>query len=237
VNGGSSPRFYDFDDGVPRLVKWHPSPHGQKACYNELVASRLGQLIGAPILRGTVVYVPDEIIPPEHRASGAKPGCHFAVTRMEGENFVPAQHYAEIENLSELPAAAVHLAWLAVGDQEGHNQYLQRRELGGKTTKQFRLIDMGQMFCDFNWSSATVVSIHKSYTLPAHMAGVLSLQKLRPAVGELKTVTDEAILSCFESCPEEWGVIDADQRAGAERVRGARDSIESILENGNPSIK
>ena len=33
-NGGSNPRFYDFDDGVLRLVKWHPSQHGAKACYN-----------------------------------------------------------------------------------------------------------------------------------------------------------------------------------------------------------
>jgi hypothetical protein len=50
ANGGSQPRFYDFDDGVTRLVKWWPSPHGNKACFNELVASRLGQLIDAPIL-------------------------------------------------------------------------------------------------------------------------------------------------------------------------------------------
>lgn len=57
VNGGSEPRFYEFDDGVTRLVKWHPSKHGAKACYNELVASRIGQLIGAPILRGCIVFV------------------------------------------------------------------------------------------------------------------------------------------------------------------------------------
>lgn len=25
ANGGSNPQFYEFDDGVTRLVKWHPS--------------------------------------------------------------------------------------------------------------------------------------------------------------------------------------------------------------------
>jgi hypothetical protein len=25
INGGSKPRFYDFNDGVTRLVKWSPS--------------------------------------------------------------------------------------------------------------------------------------------------------------------------------------------------------------------
>ena len=129
MNGGSNPRFYDFDDGVARLVKWCPSPHGSKPCLNELVASRLGQLVGAPIPRGGVVYVPDEVIPPEHRGVGGKPGFHFGVARMEGENFIPASHYNEIANDSELPFAAVFLTWLVVGDQEGHYQYLQRLEI------------------------------------------------------------------------------------------------------------
>jgi hypothetical protein len=75
-----------------------------------------------------IVFVPDEIIPDDHRSIGGMPGFHFGVTRMEGDNFIPAHHYGEIENLSQLPAAAVHLAWLAVGDQEGHNQFLSARK-------------------------------------------------------------------------------------------------------------
>jgi hypothetical protein len=117
-NGGSQPRFYEFDDGVTRLVKWSPSPHGTKACFNELVASRLGQLIDAPILRGIVVYVPDEIIPAEHRVEAAKPGFHFAMTRMLGENFVAPGHYAEIANSSELPAAAVHADTVSIANDD-----------------------------------------------------------------------------------------------------------------------
>jgi hypothetical protein len=163
ITGGSKPRFYEFDDGVTRLVKWSPSPHGNKACFNELIASRLGQLIDAPILRGIIVYVADKIIPPDHRADGATAGFHFGVTRMLGENFVAPAHYNEIENSSELPAAAVHLAWLAVGDQQGHNQYLQRIEVEDhgviKKTKRFKLIDMGQMFGNFGWTAATAASV------------------------------------------------------------------------------
>jgi hypothetical protein len=48
--------------------------------------------------------------PPDHRAEGATPGFHFAVTRMLGENCVAPGHYADIENSSELPAAGVQLA-------------------------------------------------------------------------------------------------------------------------------
>jgi hypothetical protein len=182
ANGGSQPRFYDFDDGVTRLVKWHPSPHGSKPCYNELIASRLGQLIDAPILRGVVVYVADEIIPPDHKAEAAKPGFHFAMTRMIGENFVPPGHYDDIANKSELPAAGLHLSWLAIGDQQGHNQYLQRLEYEEhgvpKKTKRFRLIDMGQMFGNFNWTAANLANVHTLYQLPPHLAAHLTKANL-----------------------------------------------------------
>ena len=237
-NGGSHPRFYHFDDDVTRLVKWHPSRHGVKACYNELVASRLGQLIGAPILRGITVFVADEIIPPDHRADGASAGFHFATTMMEGDNFVPAQHYGEIENLSQLPAAAVHLAWLAIGDQAGHNQFLQRREprVGGPgKTVRFMLIDMGFMFGGPTWSAGSLKE-HNSYSLPGHIADKVTIGKLQPAIEELNKVTDDAIRECFESRPEEWAVSDDDVRAGIAVALGARRRIESIVKSGNPKI-
>jgi hypothetical protein len=241
-NGGSQPRFYDFDDGVVRLVKWHPSPHGSKPCLNELVASRLGQLVGAPILRGGVVYVPAEVIPEEHRVAGAQPGFHFGVARMEGENFVPASHYAEIANASELPFAAVFLTWLAVGDHEGHNQFLQRLEIRdasgqSKTTKRFRLVDMGQAFGDFNWDANKVSTVPASYKLPPHLAAKLNLASLAPAFAELGTIHEADIRACFEDCPQEWEVSSADKQAAVARLLAARQLVEEILRAGNPEIK
>jgi hypothetical protein len=237
-NGGSNPRFYDFDDGVARLVKWHPSNHGAKACYNELVASRLGQLICAPMLRGCVVYVPDDIIPPDHKAFGAKAGFHFAVTRVVGENFVPARHYTEIANASELPSAAILLSWLEVGDQDGHNQYLQResRDEHGKAkeTKRFLLVDMGKMYGSWNWSGETA---HNSYRMPSHIADKLTILSLSPLLAQLKSVSDSDIRDCFDDRPAEWGISDADAVAGAKRAIAARDNIDSIVTTGNPNIK
>jgi hypothetical protein len=241
ANGGSQPRFYEFDDGVTRLVKWSPSPHGRKACFNELVASRLGQLIDAPILRGIIVYVSDEIIPADHRAEAAKPGFHFAVTRMLGENFVAPGHYAEIANSSELLAAAVHLAWLAVGDQQGHNQYLQRVEYEDngvvKKTKHFKLIDMGQMFGNFNWTAATVATVHSTYQLPVHLAALLTKPKLEPAIAQLSTLTDAVIEECFQDCPDTWNISAEDKSAGAKCAIQAKHTINDIIYEGNPTIK
>ena len=69
-NGGSKPRVCDFDDKVRRLVKWHPSIHGLTATYSELVASRLGQLINVPVIRGTIVYVAKDLFAARNRPNG-----------------------------------------------------------------------------------------------------------------------------------------------------------------------
>ena len=239
-NGGSRPRFYHFDDDVTRLVKWHPSPHGQKACYNELVASRLGQLIGAPILRGTVVFVSDDIIPDDHRPDGAVAGFHFASTAMDGDNFLPATHYGEIENTSQLPAAAVQLAWLNVGDQMGHNQYLQRREprmFGTSRATRFMLIDMGFMFGSPTWNLGSVQHPHASYQLPPHIVDKLTSAKIAPVVSALKAISDGAIRECFTARPAEWAISDEEAAAATTYALRARDGIEQIIRAGNPGIK
>jgi hypothetical protein len=157
---------------------------------------------------------------------------------MEGENFLPAQHYAEIENLSHLPAAAVHLAWLAVGDQAQHNQFLQRRESrpgGPGKTIRFMLIDMGYMFGSPGWVGKTLQA-HTSYVLPPHLAAALTLKKLQPAFDSLRGVQEDEIRDCFESRPPEWSITDEDVEAGISVALNARDRIEDIIRSGNPLI-
>lgn len=161
---------------------------------------------------------------------------------MDGENFVPAQHYQEIANTAELPSAAALLGLLAVGDQQGHNQYLQRKEVrppGGAPimTKHSRLIDMGQMFGHWAWSAATHSACHAAYALPGHMAAHLTWGKLQPTIDEIAGAADGEFHACFEDCPEEWAVPAADRAAGSARVIVARDSLAGILRTGNPGIR
>ena len=183
-----------------------------------------------------MVYLPKEIIPAEHQAVGAKKGFHFGVYMMDGGNFVPSQHYAEIDNSSELPYACVFLAWLAVGDQEGHNQFLQQLEIGGVKTKRFKLVDMGFMFGSPNWTKTSISSVHDQYKIPTHLAQKVTLEKLEPAIKELRSLDDDAIHQCFDDCPDEWNIAKEDKDAGASNACAARDNIDQIIRKGNPSI-
>src|SRR3712207_6310664 len=103
--GGSGARFCDFDDEVIRLVKWHPSVHGITATYSELIASRLGQLIDAPVVRGTVVYIDSDLLPQELQDKGAQ-SFHVGFSHLEGQDFTEAD-YDAIDNKLSLPRAVV----------------------------------------------------------------------------------------------------------------------------------
>lgn len=236
-SGASNPRFYHFDDRVVRLVKWHPSAHGVKACYNELVASRLGQLLGAPIVRGGVVYVPNDVIPSDHRAIGAREGFHFGVTKMKGCDFVPAQHYGDISNFGELAAAAVHLGWLRIADQHGHNQWLEETaDPNGKPVKLFRLVDLGHTFANGRWTPATLAALPMKYSLPTHILAHVNLATLAPIIATLRGLSQQSIEGCFDDIPDEWNVDTQERQAAINQVLCAREKIEEILKGGNPTL-
>jgi hypothetical protein len=179
TDGTADPAFCKFDDKTVRLVKWNRSKepfHGSKACFNELVASRLAQLIGGPVLRGAVVFVSEELAA---RDSRAKPGLHFGVTRMEGETiharrlksgeqFVVSHYLQEACNQDLLPVAAAFLAWLRVGDhcflrddaQDEDNAkcvFLERRSCASSLAERgaeiYWLIDLDAAFGTGRWTA------------------------------------------------------------------------------------
>lgn len=209
ANGGSQPRFCDFDDMVLRLVKWHPSRHGLTATYSELVASRLAQLIEAPVIRGTIVYVDLQLLPTGVGDHLTQP-FHVGFTYAPGENFREAD-YAAIENTAALPAAAVHLAWLQMGDQARHNQYLFQpvTVLPDKSTRKmnhFILIDQAKICGTFDWSSDSLGSPDAPYDLPPHMKARVSLDAVEPIIESLKNIDDDLIQSCFQYYPSTWDI-------------------------------
>jgi hypothetical protein len=207
-NGGSDPRVCDFDDMVQRVVKWHPSNHGFTATYSELISSRLGQLIEAPIVRGTVVYVDRRLLPPEVAGRVGQP-YHLGFTYSAGRNFSEAD-YANIQNPPALPAAAVLLAWLQVADQESHNQYLYQLErvLPDRTTRKmnhFILVDQAAICGTWDWRDADLQP-DAAYDLPPHLKSRVSMDDLEPVVETLSSIEEQDVRTCLDAYPDGWGI-------------------------------
>lgn len=239
TGGGSQPRFYDFDDGVVRLVKWHPGPHGPKLSFNELVCSRLGQLADAPIFRGQPVYVPREVMPPDHLQL-AQPGVHFGITRMEGTDFHAATDLPRISNRQQIAQACVFLAWLNVQDQHGHNQYTQRVVEPGATDRIFllRLIDMGFAFGSASWSAGNLLASNTyQYRAPQYFADNVDTAAVSVAAANLASISDADILACFQDVPEEWGVPAADVTAAGQWALDVRSHVHAALGRAHPKLR
>lgn len=208
-DGGSQPRVCDFDDMVIRLVKWHPSSHGLTASYSELVASRIAQLTEAPVIRGNIVYVDPVLLPSALRDRVRQP-FHVGFTYSPGHNFREAD-YTGIQNSAALPAAAVHLAWLQVEDQRGHNQYLYQLEqvLPDKTTRRmnhFVSIDQAFLCGTPDWSTASLDRPEASYELPAHLKSRVSMSSVERLIELVRSIDEGTIRSCFDFYPESWSI-------------------------------
>ena len=210
-NGGSKPRVCKFDDKVSQLVKWHPSIHGLTATYSELVASRLGQLINAPVIRGAIVRVAKDLLPPGIDQM-VDQEFHIGFTYVNGKNFT-FQDYPGLANGGSLPSAAVLLAWLHMGDHDHHskNKFMrqfQSEDNEGETIniKEFVLIDLSAIYGLDDWNSCLFGSPEKEYVLPQHFCERINLDDASAVVQQVVGLEEEEIISCLDFYPDEWRI-------------------------------
>jgi len=220
---------------VLRVIKWHPPPLGLTSTYSELAASRLGQLIEAPVVRGAVVHVDPAQLPEELTTQAAQPitqPFHVGFTYSPGEDFRP-EDYDKIENTPALPAAAIQLAWLQIADQEGHNQYLYQLEqvLPDKTTRKmnhFIVIDQAAICGHHDWSNQDLRP-NTPYSLPPHLKVRVSIEDAEPILENVMSLGEEEIRSCFGSYPDGWGIEDHLVNKVTEFVLQRRDHLRDVL--------
>jgi len=230
--GASAPRTCDFDDKVLRHVKWHPSNHGITSTYSELIASRIGLLFGAPVLRGMVIHVDLAKLPADLRGRISQP-YHLGFAFSPGKDFRESD-YAAIKNISALPAAVVLLAWLQVADQMSHNQYLFQLErvLPDKSTEKlndFLLIDLAAICGAHDWSSQTLDNHKVAYTLPPHLASRVKFKDVEPIIGAIKDIPEDQIRRCLSDYPQDWSIrADLISKLG-DFIIGRRAEVEQIV--------
>jgi hypothetical protein len=228
-DGGSAPKVFDFDDQVVRLVKWQPSSHGLTAMYSALVASRIAQILDAPAVRGCVVWVSASLVPADVHVAQS---FHVGFTYLLGSNFQPSD-YASIKNRSALAAAAVHLAWLAIGDQQGHNQYLWNTEriLPDGTTRKmnhFFLVDQDAVFGRHDWSTG-LASVDEAYVLPTHLRDEVQWKDVEVVIQDVEAISDDELHACFLDYPSDWLIDEQLARAGAQHLAQRRAHLRDVL--------
>jgi len=232
--GTSQTRFVCFDDGFSRLVKWNWSSddasfHGAHSCYNELVASRIAQLLRAPVLPGAIVNVGrDTAFEDPSEASPLRPGLHFGADRLAGRDFKTRERIECYATVDELASAAVFLAWLKIADiatsvkgseatQDGGVFLRSIVDASGHRALRYVLVDLEGAFKGAKWNRDTFNEqmLNEEQLLPPHMKGLEQAQ-LDPHLQALLHLDEAAIRGCFASYPEEWSVTQAERLAAED---------------------
>jgi hypothetical protein len=232
TNGGSRPKVCEFDDKVRRIVKWQPSIYGQTATYSELVASRLGQLIDVPVLRGTIVYVEVGLLSAS-TGTPEKSGFHVGFTHLEGENFT-INDFEGLNNRGAIPKAAVFLAWLNMGDHHDRNKYIRqfsREDPEGEIEKlkEFILIDMSEINGLNDWTKCGFSLQERDYPLPRQFRDKIRLEDALVVAEQIYNLEEDDITSCLEYYPDEWEINAEAVKRLAEFLLGRRAHLQGIL--------
>lgn len=238
-------RYYRFDDGVARLVRffgrpgvvevvdpasglsrWRapgdPTADCTKSVYNELVCSRLGQLIGAPLFRGVVVWIPESLTRGD---TCAEPGAHVGFTY----EIPPEAHPGIYPSDPGLHAAAVLVAWLNVYDVDHRMSVVTRAsEVLGRGT--WRLVNLKHALQMWNWTAESLtIPPHGSYDMARFFAECLSLDGIAAVVTRIKGLDRATIARCFDDVPAEWSIPGEDIRAGVDYVDSVRAGLDNLL--------
>jgi len=224
ADGTADPYFCDFDDGVTRIVKWHRRTepfHGAKSCFNELIASRLGQLIDAPVVRGTVVFVSEDNVPTPQEA-----GFHFGSVRMTGfdvRHLAGQDNHASVgpflnavANRSQFAATALFLAWLRIQDHVNFGPPMtdhascvfveEQHYHCPEPVKLYRLIDFDGAFGTGHWGEqgTDLPDVSSPHVLPPYLRALIDPETLRQEFDKLQRVTEASINACFDDIPNNW---------------------------------
>jgi hypothetical protein len=221
--GSSNPIFCEFDDEITRIVRFHRGPkpnrfsHGAKSCFNEFIASRLGELFGAPVTHPAVVCVPQHVISPAAATTGAISGLHLGSRKMHGIDLSSRfDNSADLDtnaNSDRLLKAAVLLTWLFIEDHAMYDdEKVPQWDNGGfleydGSDKRYVLVDLEHAFGTPEWRKESLCDPRTSFILPNRFATNLANlppEDLQATFNQLASLNAANVISCFQGYPIHW---------------------------------
>jgi hypothetical protein len=162
MRGGAQSHLMRASDGHYYVVKFQNNPQHLRVLANELLATRLGELLGLPVPQVEVVEVgpwliehtPELTIELAHRAVSCAPGLQcgsrYVVSPSEGVvfDFLPESLLERVQNLDAFAGALVLDKWTCNAD--GRQAAFWKKSRARKFA--VALIDQGYCFNAGEWS-------------------------------------------------------------------------------------
>jgi hypothetical protein len=216
LRGASQPCLMRGDDGHIYVVKFQNNPQHVRVLANEMLATRLGCLMGLPVPESAIVEVPAELVAgnPDlefqvgsRRIPGA-PGRQFG-SRYPGDpsqtlvvDFLPDRLLRKVRKLDELFLGAyVFDKWTCNCD--GRQVVFYRSVDDEDSSYSAWLIDHGFCFNDGEWNFPDH-QLRGLYSRRFVYESVSSLQSFEPFLHRIENLQPDQLEACARAIPREW---------------------------------
>ncbi|MDT8903699.1 HipA family kinase [Anaeroselena agilis] len=233
--GVTSPQLFRADDGRVYVVKLQNNRLGPKVLANELIAARLGEVMGLCFPPGGMIKLEEGLLKRSRRlaAAGVAPGRHFACRYLSGTEYLCRHNVARAINRSEVAGVMLldHLAHNLDRTLNRRNLLLRREAHGWR----IYAIDNSHFFRRALWTEETLQRLAPLVRVNRHgVYGTLLRYYLRPEdfAPYLATVqgwSDAFLADLVAGVPAEWLPHDGERQAVAAFLAVRRDMAADIV--------
>jgi hypothetical protein len=216
MRGASQPCLLRCDDGACYVVKFKNNPQHARVLANEMLASRLAELVGLPVATPAFVEVSRHLIAGsplltleagDHRETFA-PGVQFG-SRFPGipnrtlvADFLPDRLLRRVQNLDAIFLGAfVFDKWTCNCD--GRQMIFHRPADREELPYSVAMIDQGFCFNDGDWTfrDSPMRAIYPRRLVYEKVRG---LESFEPLLSRIENLELDELESCTKGIPTEW---------------------------------
>jgi hypothetical protein len=211
LRGGAQSHLLRASDGNAYVTKFQNNPQHIRVLANEMLATRLGVLLGLPMPRVEVIEVSDWLIErtPDLRIRLAghdipcRSGKHLGSLYV-GEcalltDYLPQELIKQVSNISDFARVLVLDKW--TGNADGRQAVFSRRTSRSRYRATF--IDQGYCFNAGEWTFPDY-PLRGVFATNCVYEAVTGWESFEPAVTMVEEMGPDAIWQCVVDIPEEW---------------------------------
>lgn len=250
MRGASQPWLVRCEDGESYVVKFQNNPQNARVLANEMLASRLAQLVGLPVAAPAFVEVSLSVLAgnPElafelgARREPIRPGTQFG-SRFPGSpsqtlvvDFLPDRLLRRLGNLSAVFLGAfVFDKWTCNCD--GRQLIFHRPAGDERSSYSAAMIDQGFCFNDGDWTFPDS-PIRGIYPRRLVYENVRGMESFEPYLSRLENFTMGELEDCAREIPSNWCEPEPSQLAQLIEVlyRRRRTLRQAIIDSKNCAL-
>lgn len=232
--GVTSPQLFKADDGNVYVVKLQNNRLGPKVLANELLGTRLGELLGLCFPSGEIIQLGESVLKSSKRlrTAGVGVGRHFACRFLSDVRYLCPHNLSKAVNKSEMAGVILFDNLFQNIDRTlNRRNILLRREIGGE---RIYAIDNSHLFQRGRWTKEWLEKIALESKLNRHRCyGTLLKNFLNPSCFDeylikFRKLTDDKVVELIEEIPWEWLPHTSDRQALESFLITRRDMATDI---------